>query len=94
MTRTAYNIWLTLYTSSAKNAAIVDSQHMRSRYVEGRLEYVPANDPRQQNYQIEAWRDDQAWEELDRQFRLRNPGNRKPLAGRSYMPSCRAKMRS
>lgn len=86
-----YNVWVTLYGGSAKNAGIIgEKQAVRSSWATGKLTYVPDHSVPQQNFTFTANSDDLAWIELSNLFRARNPRNAKPLAGRSYMRHCRA----
>jgi hypothetical protein len=87
-----YNVWVTLFGSSAKNAGIVGGQQKtRSSWAMGKLEYVPVNDWSQQNFQFDAMDDDRAMVELTRLFNIRNPYNKRPLSGKSYLRECRQK---
>lgn len=87
-----YNVWITLYGSSAKNVGIIESrQRTRSSWATGKLEYIPINDGSQEHYEFEAHGDEFAFGVLTSMFNTRHPSNRKPIAGRSYIRLCRAK---
>jgi hypothetical protein len=85
-----YNVWLTKYGSSAKNAAIIGgTQHTRSSWVTGKLERIPVNDGTQENYRFEARDDNQAFDVLTKLYSAAHPHDRRPLSGRSYIRQCR-----
>lgn len=87
---TKYSVWVTLFSPSASNAGIIGgTQKTRSSWTSGKLEYIPINDGSQINFVFDARDDAEAYAIVTRLFNERNPRNRKPLSGKSYMRSCR-----
>lgn len=85
-----YNVWVTLFGSSAQNAGIVGGQQTtRCSWTSGKLEYIPVNDGSRQNFVFDARDDEQAFVQLGKLFNARNPSNKRPLSGKSYMRNCR-----
>lgn len=87
-----YNVWITLFSSSAKNAGIIGGyQHTKTSYASGQMAMVPINDGSQVNFTFEAKSDADAFATVTRLFNERNPRNRRPLSGKSYIRECRIK---
>lgn len=79
-----YNVWVTLFGSSAANAGIIGGvQKSRSSWANGKLEYVPVNDGSQVNFQFEARNDVAAFDTTVKMFNASRPMNRKPISGKS-----------
>lgn len=92
---TRYNVWVTLFGPLASNAGIIGAaQKTVLSYASGKLEYIPVNDGSQVNLQFDAPNDIVAFNTVMQLFNERNPRNRKPISGKSYLRECRVKAES
>lgn len=95
-TKTTYDVWVHYNSRSAKHAGLISSVPLRERIGWEANGPQYRNLPNQDHFVLEVagsnWMlDDLACMALLSQYRAKHPGEKRPLAGRSYLRDCRPK---
>ncbi len=89
-----YDIYVLYYGRSAGNAGIIiNAPARRSKWADAGLTWEVYDDGRD-HYTLDANSDERAYEQLVTLYRAKHPAERRPIAGKSYIRTCRASLRA